>query len=82
MQTKLLINGEFISGEGRDEVILDQHPFRYNQRNAPRGHEAIGLWQRHVHVWAGGLHNHTTCDGQTRLKIEKILEVIENGNTT
>ena len=23
MQTKLLINGEFISGEGRDEVILD-----------------------------------------------------------
>ncbi|MCP4625522.1 MAG: hypothetical protein GY850_18700 [bacterium] len=23
MQTKLFINGEFISGEGRDEVILD-----------------------------------------------------------
>jgi aminobutyraldehyde dehydrogenase len=44
---------------------LGQHPLHAGQRDASRRHEAVGIWQGHVHVRPGGLHRGSPCDGET-----------------
>jgi aminobutyraldehyde dehydrogenase len=58
-------------GDGRAAALwlhLGEHAFHAGQRDAAWRAEAVGLWQGHVGLRAGGLHRGAPRDGQARLK--------------